>query len=194
MPAIDIVDRYNAIQYTGSNSAEIDGLVTHLDIITETGGVLTVESPTGTSITPINTNDWVRYNQGVVVSVHDTSSFNNYFVHNAVYADISSFGADISDLQDAVDALEAVPAMLSAGVKECPLLIVGNTTVSVDIIPSMPSSTYTPNAQLFASVAVLGALSISSVTVVDANTVDVVVNNGGLVSLTGANVLVTVTA
>jgi hypothetical protein len=175
MPAIHITDRYNAIQYTGSNSAEIDSLITHLDIVSETGGVLTVESPTGTAITPINTNDWVRYNQGVVVSVHGTTAFNNYFVRNAVYDDFAT-------------------SVLSVGVKECPLLVVGNTTVSVDIIPAMSSSNYTPNAQLFASVALLNDLSISSVTIVDANTVDVVVANGGLISLTGANILVTVTA
>lgn len=197
MPAIDIVERYNAIQYTGSNSAEIDSLVTYFDIVSEVGGVLTVESPTGTAIPAINTNDWVRYNQGVVVSVHNTSSFNNFFVRNAVYSDLpdtSAIEADIAALQTDVTALESSVPLLSAGVKECPLLIVGNTTVAVDIIPAMPDTSYTANAQLFASVALLGSLSISSITVVDTDTVNVVVNNGGLVSLTGANILVTVTA
>lgn len=187
MPAIDIVERYNAIQYTGANSAEIDSLVTNLDIISEVGGVLTIESPTGTAITPINTNDWVRYNQGVVVSVHNTSSFNNFFVRNAVYD-------DVVDLQDQVDDLMAADALLSAGAKEAPLLIVGSTVVAVDVVPALPSSSYTPHAQLFASTAILGPLSITGVAVVDANTVNVTILNGGLVGITGARVLVTVTA
>lgn len=177
MPAIHIVERYNAIQYTGSNSAEIDALVTHLDIISETGGVLTVESPTGTSITPINTNDWVRYNQGVVVSVHNTSTFDNYYVQNAVFGDLA-----------------AVSGVLATGVKECGTLSPGNTTVSVDLVTSMPDTNYTPNAQIFAAAGILGTVSITSVSVNDADTIDVVVNNSGVLGLTGARILVTATA
>lgn len=175
MPAINIVDKIMAIQYDGSNSAEIDSLITYLNIVSETGGVLTVESG-GTNFV-LNTSDWARYAQGTVTSKFSNSDFNFFYQRNAVH-----------------DDLAAVSGVLSAGVKECPLLVVGNTTVSVDITPAMPDSSYTANAQLFASVALLGSLSISSVTVVDTNTVDVVVNNGGLISLTGANILVTVTA
>lgn len=177
MPAIDIVEKYKAIQYTGSNSTEIDAAITSLTIVSETGGTLTVESPTGGTSWAIATNEWVRFTQGAIQSKHSNTDFNTFYARNAVY-----------------DDLAAVSGVLSAGIKECPLLVVGNTTVSVDIVPTMPSSTYTPNAQLFASVTLLADLSISSVSVVDANTVDVVVSNGGSASLTGANILVTVTA
>lgn len=193
MPAIDVVPKLKAIQYTGSNSAEIDSLIPNFDIVSEAGGVLTIESPTGTAWPSVNTNDWIGYTQGVVSSVQSNTDYNNSFIRNAVYTDVSGFADDISDLQDAVGDLQAAPALMSAGIKECPLLIVGNTTVSVDLIPAMPDTSYTPNAQLFASVALLGSLSITSATVIDTNTVDVVVANGGLVSLTGANILVTVT-
>lgn len=186
MPAIDVVSKLKAIQYTGSNSAEIDAAITNFDIVSETGGVLTFESPTGSSWPSCPTNGWVGFTQGAVSSVQSNTDYNNSFIRNAVYDDLSA-------LATTVDALAAA-TLLSAGVKECPLLVVGNTTVSVDIIPAMPDSSYTANAQLFASVALLGDLSITSVTVVDTNTVDVVVNNGGLISLTGANILVTCTA
>lgn len=177
MPAINVVEKVGAIQYTGSNSAEIDSLITNFDIVSESGGVLTAESPTGNAVPTINTGNWISYSQGAVVSVQSNTEFNNSYIRNAIYSDLA-----------------AVSGVLSAGVKECPLLVVGNTTVSVDLIPAMPSSSYTANAQLFASVSVLSNLAISSVTVVDADTVDVVVNNTGLVSLTGANILVTATA
>lgn len=182
MPAINITDRFEGIQYTGSNSAEIDATISNLTIVSETGGVLTVQSPSGGgSPHVLNTGDWARFTQGAIVSTHPDADFTSFYVRNAVFDDLDAVEAALDDV------------IHSAGVKECPLLIVGNTTVSVDIIPAMPDTSYTPYAQLFASVALLGSLSISSVTVVDTDTVDVVINNGGLISLTGANVLVTVT-
>jgi hypothetical protein len=194
VPAINLTDRVLAVQYTGSNSAEIDGLITDFDIVSEAGGTLTFNSGGNPYIA--NTNDWVRYTQGFVLNVHTTASLDFLFIRNAVYADLpdtSGIEADVAELQTDVAALEAAGGLRSAGVKECPLLIVGNTTVSVDIIPAMPDTSYTPNAQLFASVALLGSLSVTGVTVVDTNTVDVVVNNSGLIGLNGAAVLVTVT-
>lgn len=195
MPAIDIVDRVNAIQYTGSNSAEIDDLITDFVITSEAGGVLMFTSQGNPFVA--NTGDWVRFHQGYATGVHTTAFLDFAFIRNAVYADLpdtAAIEADITQLQADVAALEAVSGLLSAGVKECPLLIVGNTTVSVDIIPAMPDTSYTPSAQLFASVALLGTLSIASVTVVDTDTVNVVVNNSGLIGLNGAAILVTVTA
>lgn len=196
MPAINIVDRYLAVQYTGSNSAEIDSLITQLVIISEVGGVLTVESPSGQPIQPINTGEWVRYTQGFIVSVHNTSSFNNFFVENAVASDISSITSDISDLQDAVDDLEnAGTGLLSAGIKESPLLLLGTSaTVPVDVTPALPNTGYTPHVQLFASASALGSLSITAVSVVDTNTVNVTIQNSGLLNLGGVHILVTVTA
>lgn len=196
MPAINLTDRVLAVQYDGTNSAEIDGLITDFTIDSEAGGVLMFTS--GGNPFVANTGNWVRYTQGFVLNTHTTASLDTLFIRNAVYTDLpdtAAIEADIDALQDAVEALEASGGgLLSAGVKECPLLIVGNTTVAVDIIPAMPDTSYTPHAELFASVALLGVLTIGSITVVDANTVNVVVNNGGLISVTGANVLVTVTA
>lgn len=185
MPAIYLSDRIMAIQYTGSNSAEIDGLITDFTIDSEGGGVLAFTS--GGSPYSVNTGEWVRYAQGAVLNTHTTSFLNFAFVRNAVYDDITG-------LQSQVDGLMATDALLSAGVKEAPLLIVGSTVVAVDLVPAMPSSSYTPHAQLFASASILGPLSITSVAVVDTDTVNVTILNGGLVGVSGARVLVTVTA
>jgi hypothetical protein len=187
MSAIDILLKYKAIRYDTTNRAEIQALVTNTALVSESGGVLVLESPSGSSTWTINTNDWVVYTQNMITGAMSQSAFDFFYIRNAVYD-------DVTDLQEAIGDLQAIDALLSAGVKECPLLVVGNTTVAVDIIPAMPNTGYTPRAELFASVALLGSLSISSVAVVDVNTVNVVITNGGLVSLTGANVLVTVTA
>lgn len=180
MPAIDIVDRVKAIKYTGGNSAEIDGLITDFVITSEGGGTLHFDSG-GNSYT-VSTNEWVRYTQGFVLNTHTQSSLDFLFIRNIVY-------------DEAVSLITAAGSGLkAAGIKEAPLLIVGNTTVAVDLIPAMPNTSYSPLAQLFASTALLGPLSITSVTVVDTDTVNVTINNGGLVGITGARVLVTVPA
>lgn len=185
MPAIYLADRVMAIQYTGSNSAEIDGLITDFTIDSEGGGTLAFTS--GGSPYSVSTGEWVRYAQGAVLNTHTTSFLNFAFVRNAIYDDVTA-------LQSQVDGLMAADALLSAGVQEAPLLIVGSTVVSVNLIPAMPDTSYTPHAQLFASTAILGPLSITAVSVVDTDTVNVTILNGGLVGITGARVLVTVTS
>lgn len=173
MPAVNIVDRYQAIQYTGSNSAEIDAAISDFTIVSETGGVLTFQSPGGGSNQTASTNDWLRYTQGTVQSVHSPSAFTTFFTVVSVPADLG---------------------ILAAGIKECPTLSPGNTVVSVDLTTTMPDTSYTPQAQIFAAAGILGSVSITSVDVNDADTVDVTVNNSGLVGLTGARILVTATA
>lgn len=194
MPAIHVVDKIQAIQYNGSNSSELDALITQFEIVSETGGVLNVESPSGTPY-EINTNDWVRFSQGYIFSVHGTTNFNNFFIRNAVYDEVSGVFTDVEDLQDAVAALEAAGSgLLGAGIKESPLLVFNQSTVvPVEIVPAQPNSNYTPNPQLFASATALGNLSITNVAVVDNNTVDVTIQNSGLASLSGVHILVTVT-
>lgn len=173
MPAVNITDRYQAIQYTGSNSAAIDAAVSDLSIVSESGGVLVVQSPVTGSNWTLNTNDWARYTQGTVQSVHSPSAFATYFTIVATLGDIG---------------------IRAAGIKECPTLSPGDTVVSVDLTTSMLDTSYTAQAQIFASAGILGDVSITDVDIVDTNTVDVTVNNSGLVGLTGARILVTATA
>lgn len=193
MPAIDITDRVKAIQYDGTNSAEIDGLITDFTIDSEGGGSLSFTSA-GTPYT-IPTGDWVRYSQGFVLNTHTTAFLNFAFIRNAVWddlPDVSGIEADIAALEETVEDLGG--ALLAAGVREAPLLIVGSTVVSVDVIPPLPDTSYTPYAQLFAATSILGPLTITNVAVVDTDTVDVTISNSSLVGINGARILVTVTS
>lgn len=60
------------------------------------------------------------------------------------------------------------------------------------MIPAMPNADYTAVAQLFGGTNI-GALNITGIAVVDADTVTVTVENTGLVSL-GASVMAAATA
>lgn len=188
MPAINIVARYQAIQYTGSNSADIDAAISGLDIVSESGGVLVVESPIGSSQYTVNTNDWVQFTQGQVSFVYDPATFVFYFIPNVVTDDLSSLTDRLDDLEASVTSVNA------AGVMQAPTLLFGQSTdVDVNIIPAMPSASYDAHAQLFAASTALGSLSITAVSVLDADTVRVTVQNSGLVSLSGVHILVTAT-
>lgn len=184
MPAVYITDRYQAIQYTGGNSATVDAAITDFTIISETGGVLTASS--GGNNWTISTNDWVRYTQGFVASVHSPAAFATLFLTVAS-------SADLLGLQAQVDAV-ASDSVSGVGLKESPTLLFGQSAnVDVDIHPTQAGDQYTPLPQLVAASSALGSLSITGTSVLDADTVRVTVQNSGLVNLSGVHVLVTVT-
>jgi hypothetical protein len=73
-----------------------------------------------------------------------------------------------------------------------PSLIIGaSATVAVPMVPALPDAGYNVAVALAGSSQLLGALAILSATVVDADTVNVVIQNNGLLTLAGATVLVT---
>jgi hypothetical protein len=76
----------------------------------------------------------------------------------------------------------AVPASLLGGT---------TTTVTVTITPDMPDADYRATALLSGSATVLGGLVVQGVAVKTKNTVQVVVKNNALVSLSGGTVEVT---
>lgn len=194
---INIVERRHGVQYDGTNSADIAALFS-LTTISETGGVWMFESPPGASTYTVNTNDWIKYAQNMAFEVHSASAFANFYSCGALCSDLAT--AEVEELAEAVDVLEEAVAAINTsqavramGVAPVPTLILNQTaTVAVQLSPSMPDSSYTARAFKFAGVS-LSTLTINSVTVVDADTVDVVVQNTGL-TLTGASVLVTASA
>lgn len=199
MPAINLSDRVLAVQYTGSNSAEIDGLITDFTIITETGGVLTFTSGGNNFIA--NTGDWVRYSQGATLNTHPTAFLNFAFIRNAVFDDLTTINSDIAtinttltSLQSQITALSGTTGLRSAGILELPTLSIGATVNQVPLTVTLPSTTgRTIQAKLFASATLLGNLSITATSFASTSLVNVTVNNSALVTLTGARVLVTVT-
>lgn len=199
---VNIVERKHAVQYDGTNSGDIE-LLFPLTHISETGGVWTFES--GGPTWAVNTNDWIVYYQNYVFSTFSPTAFEWFFRCNAECGDLQT--QDIQDLQEAVETLEGQVEDLTAevaslggasvrsvGIAAVPTLLLGaSTTVAVQLSPAMPDSSYTARAFKFAGVS-LSDLNITSVTVVDADTVNVGVQNVGLLTLTGASVLVTASA
>lgn len=180
MPAINISESRKAIQWTGSNSAEIDAAITDLTIDSSIGGVLTVTS-SGTQFV-LNTGDWAAFWQGYINGVYTNSQFNFYFVENAV-------GSDVDALEAALGSVGSA-AVRSAGVASAPTLLLGTpANVAVQLIPAMPDSSYTASAYIFGTGVNLGQVTINSVTVTDSDTVTVQVQTG-LVSLPGVHILV----
>lgn len=83
-------------------------------------------------------------------------------------------------------------SVLAAGQGSVPTLVLnGTATVTVTVKPSFKDTAYQAVAQVIGGTSVLGALSVQSVTAMSVNTVNVVVKNTGLATLSGASVLVT---
>lgn len=174
-----------SIQYTGSNSADIDIQVPGVSITSEVDGVLTLNG--GQFI--LNTNDWILFNSVMITTLSNNQWLNEWGCV-ALCSELNEVVADLDDVTDDLLAATSFPALRAFGVAPVPTLLASqSTTVAVPITPAMPDSSYTATAQLFAGIAI-GALQINSVTVVDEDTVNVAVQNTGLVSLSGANVMV----
>lgn len=166
----------HAIQYTGSNSADIDSQVPGITITSEAGGVLTLDS-SGYEVI-LNTTDWIIWN-----------SFQTFGLPNSLYHrewDCVALCADIAQ----VNASTSNVFVRGIGVAPVPTLATTeDTMVSVPIQPAMPDSGFSAYAAVFGGDNP-DLLSITSVTVVDVDTVDVIVENTGGVTVSGVTVMV----
>lgn len=174
---INAVSILRAVQYDGTNSGDIIALDEFdFNNASESGGVWSFQSPPDSTSYTINTGDWILYAQNQVMLKCSNSEFTLQYTCNALCPD--------------VEALAAVPSVRSIGVAPVPLLLAsGTANVNVALSPAMPDDSYTAYAAKFAGIS-LTDLNITSVTVVDEDTVTVGVENVGLVTLTGATVLV----
>lgn len=172
----DAVRKVAYLAYDSTNSAAI------LDFV-DASGVWTIDSE----------------GSGVLVLKQVVSGETNYFTINngdvVLSDDQGGLGAVIPAAQFPnlyIDSsvLENV-VVLGAGVATVPSLIGGaSTTVSVTLSPSMPDTSYQKVAILTGGASLLATLSITSTAIVDEDTVNVTVQNTGLVTLAGATVLV----
>lgn len=181
----DLVPKSRGVTYDGTNSSELEEL---LDIVItgESGGRLDFTSDTGIWYALAG---WcITYRQdGIVTDCVDPTRFARELVR---LPDFAGQTAAFADLGERVDGLETLPQVLAVGAATFTAVGSGDTVINVDVQPAQADSSYTPRAQLFGGVN-LGNLSITDLTVVDANTVAVTVHNSGLVAL-GASVLVSV--
>lgn len=186
MPSIAYVDNRRAIQYTGSNSAEIDAEIPNFTIVSEGAGVLDFTSAGPGSAT---IGQWIAFTQGNVSGVFDNADFFTFYAQSVL-------GADVAALDTRLDAAEAAlaavgsAAVRAAGVASAGTLLLNTpANVAVQLIPAMPDSSYTPYAYLFGTGVNLGQVTVNSVTVTDADTVTVQVQTT-LLSLPGVHILV----
>lgn len=169
-----VTPNVQAIEFDGSNAAEINDAVEQLTIINQQPGILTFQSPSGGETYTANTGDTIVYTQGAVTAVLDPDDL-EYFYNCAVTCE---------------SVPEAKPAIRAMGVSAVPTLAMGaNATVSVTLQPAMEDTEFEAYASKFAGASVAD-LTVSGVTVVDASTVEVAVTNNGSVTLAGANVAV----
>lgn len=173
--AVLIAPKFWAVQYTGSNGSEVDGFCDDWSFVSESGGVLTLNSlPSG--------NFTVTTGQWVVSTYGQCQIFANEAAWRAIYIDYAT-KADLGTATMPVTAIgvASVPTLLGAT----------QTTVQVTIRPTLPSTSYSVASAVTGAVNLLASLSVLSTTVVSTSRVDVVVRNTGLLSLTGASVIVT---
>lgn len=190
---VNVTQQWKAVQYNGSNASVVDSMVssyTDFTINSEIGGVLNWSGTQNTYNT--DTGDWFIVRSGEV-----------FFIPNSLYVkewQCMAVCTEIADLDTRVDTLESDLGALttavtgafvrSVGVAPVPtLLLSGTATVAVQLQPAMPDSGYTAYASKFAGVS-LTDLQINSVTVVDADTVNVAVENVGVATIVGATVMV----
>lgn len=198
---LNVTHASRAIQYTGSNGAEVDAAVSVLAdfaIVSESGGDL-VWNVNGGSNRTTATGEWIVYVSGDVTSMSDTM-FLKERMCVALCSELAATDAAVAALDVRVDDLEGGVSTLSTivddafvrsmGVAAVPTLLLGGTaTVPVQLQPAMSGTSYSAYASKFAGVS-LTDLQINSVTVVDTDTVNVAVENVGLGTITGASVMV----
>lgn len=169
-PVLNVTLLSQAIQYTGSNSADIDSQVPNVSIVSEINGVLTLDF-NGNHLT-VNTTDWV------IFDVNGTNVLPDILFVNE--KDCVPTCAELEAV-----ALQVATAMRAIGISLVPALDpTDSAVVPVTLQPAMPDTAYTA----FASSA--SDLAINSVTVVDTDTVNVLVQNVGLTTISGASVMV----
>lgn len=177
---INVVGTLIAVRYDGTNSGDITALDPGFSFNndTESGGVWAFQSPPDSTSFTVNTGDWILFAQNQVFYRLSNSDFTNQYSCNTLCEELE-------------EALEGTGVQVRAlGVAPVPtLLLSGSTTVAVTLQPAMPDTSYTPYASKFAGIS-LTDLQINSVTVVDEDTVNVAVENVGLVTIAGASVLV----
>lgn len=179
-PTYNVTFLSQSIQYTGSNSADIDSQVPDVSIVSESGGVLTLLFNGNNVI--VNTGNWIIWDVGGLVVFSNAQ----YLAERDCVALCSQVEAVAGDLA----TLGAVTAVRSVGMAAVPTLLLGqDTTVAVTLQPAMPDSGYAAHATKFGGVA-LGDLSITSVSVVDEDTVNVAVDNVGLGTISGVTLMV----
>lgn len=166
-----------ALKYDGTNSSAIISAANDYFIAAANGNNFVSGSVAGNGTITIYTDQynftmvsdqWLVQDKETVWATNNTAHFNVFY--------------------------RPAPAVQSStGNALVPLLTASaETTVSVTLVPALADSNYSVSSSIVGnSASLLDDLDILSTTIVDSDTVDVVIKNNGLISLSGANVFVT---
>jgi len=164
---VSVTSKFEAAQYDGTNGSDIADWLQDATFVSDDGEELVLSMVYGGEYTvPVN---------AFVIRQESYGLWGHYV------------GADYTN------KWSLIPVITQAiGIANVPSLVAdATTTVSVTLTASFADSSYNAQAVLVGGVGVLAALEITSVTVTDINTVDVAVHNTGLITLSGAQILVT---
>jgi hypothetical protein len=167
------------MQYTGSNAADVMAYIDTVfapEICTIAGNTITC------FVGEMNPNDWF---------IHQFGSANYILGGNLVTLDStpSIVSSNVFNPQMLLDAPHA--ETISLGVGSVPTLLgSAQATINVTLKPAFADTNYVATAIVTGAVNLLASLSVVSTSIVNATTVSVVVRNTGLLSLSGASILV----
>ena len=171
--------------YDGTNSAAIRNKAEDQYgtwTVSESGGVLTITK----TYAELDENN-VPYHDDWTVNNGDYVLFGNLGGMAGVYSQ-ENFDLNYAIVDDALNQ----PVLIAMGIESVPSINGGasSSPISVTLKPALADSDYAAVAILAGGLGLLSKLEVSSVTVVDEDTVSVVVHNTGLLPLSGAQVLV----
>lgn len=174
-PPTNISFRFLSAQYDGTNGAYIVSCISGATLLTEGDGTL-VFAYNDYNVFVYTTN-WVVFLNAQLFQVMSNAEYYEYWVEYPLLAQVT--------------ALENATSVTSLGNASVPTLLSNTqTTVSVNMSPALANVNYNVASVIIGSADLLTDLQILSTTIVDVDTVDVVVRNNGLLSLSGATVLV----
>lgn len=178
------VSQYRAVvdslQYLGSSN--VADVMAHLNTLLAPETCSLTGNVISCFIGDMNPTDWLIYEFGPATFLlgGNTVTFNTSprIVTNAVFHPCHM--QEIGAADTIALGVNSVPTLLGAA----------QATVQVAIKPTFADTNYQATAVVTGAVNLLASLSVLSVTVVNGTRVDVVVRNTGLLSLSGASVLV----
>ncbi len=187
---INVVDTLRAVQYDGTNSSDITALDPGFSFNndSEAGGIWSFQSPPDSTSFNVPTGSWILYAQDQVFFVKTNAEFVS---QNDCNITCSDFDAQVdAAIEEALESMPSGSMVRSVGVAAVPtLLLSSSANVDVQLQPAMPDTSFTAYASKFAAVSLVD-LAINSVTIIDTDAVRVNVSNTGLVTLSGASVMV----
>lgn len=167
-----VVPYKESIQYDGTNGSFIIGtwVTGATDFVSDNGTTLTWENEED-AIRTVNSGGWL-------IKVSDTDG-DPTTLTNAEY--LTQYVEIDPPVLTLATGYALTPSITGSG---------GTANVAVDLDTAMADTSYEATAVLAGTSALLTDLAITAVSITDANTVTVTVQNNGLLALAGATVIV----